>query len=43
MTTGLYIGELTVEALKVLNAQPNCDEIKRFSIYGIPDVTEGRN
>ena len=43
MTTGVYMEELSIEALKALNAQPNCDKIKRIAIYGLPDVKEGRN
>ena len=43
MTTGLSIAELTVEALKELNAQPSCGKIRRISIYALPDVVEGRN
>jgi len=43
MTSGKSITELTTLALEALRKQPNCTEIRSVSLYGLPDVQDGRN
>jgi hypothetical protein len=43
MTCGKSITGLTMLALEALRKQPNCAEIRSVSLYGLPDVRDGRN